>query len=106
MVKVTFQSHDGTEHVIEAEVGKTVMEVARDNNLPGIIAECGGSCACATCHVYVSEEWRDRIPAKDDMESDMLDFAWESNETSRLSCQIRLTEDLDGLHVHIPEEQA
>lgn len=106
MVKVTFQTHDGTEFVIDTQPGKTLMEVARKNNLTGILAECGGSCACATCHVYVADGWYEKLPDKDDMESDMLDFAWEPKEASRLSCQITLSEKLDGLTVRIPEEQA
>ena len=106
MIKVTFQTSDGEELTVDTKPGKTVMEVARENNLSGIIAECGGSCACATCHVYVAESWLDRLPGKDDMESDMLDFAWEPKETSRLSCQITLTKHMNGLTVRIPEDQA
>jgi len=82
------------------------MEGARDNNVPGIEADCGGACACSTCHVYVDETWVDKLPAKDDMEADMLDFAWEPDERrSRLTCQVKVTADMDGLIVHLPEKQ-
>jgi len=89
MARITFIQHDGTEHVVEAEPGMTVMEAAVKNSVPGIAAECGGACACATCHVYV----------------DMLDFAFDIRPESRLSCQIKVTEALDGLVVRIPEKQ-
>lgn len=105
-MQITFHTHDGATHVVNAELGKSVMEIARENNLNGIVAECGGSCACATCHVYVDADWVERLRPKDDMEGDMLDFAWEPRETSRLSCQIVLIEELDGLSVQIPEQQA
>ena len=106
MIRVTFHTHDGKDHTIEPQPGKTVMAIARENSLPGVIAECDGSCACATCHVCDAENRCDRLPGKDDMGSDMLDFASEQNKTSRLSCQITLIEQLDGLTVRIPEEQA
>ena len=84
----------------------TVMEGARDNGVPGIDADCGGACACSTCHVYVADEWVEKIPAKDSMEEDMLDFAYEPNPvTSRLTCQIKVTDALDGLVVKLPEKQ-
>ncbi len=86
--------------------GLTVMEGARDNGIPGIEADCGGACACSTCHVYVAEDWVDRLPAKDPMEQDMLDFAWEPDPVrSRLTCQLRVTDDLDGLVVQLPLKQ-
>lgn len=107
MVKLIFQTHDGQEHAVEAKVGTNLMEAARDNNLSGIAAECGGACACATCHVYVAPEWIEKLPEREEMEEDMLDFAWEPDgERSRLSCQIPITESLDGLTVRIPEEHA
>ena len=84
----------------------TVMEGARDNGVPGIDADCGGACACSTCHVYVDPAWVERLPGKESMEEDMLDFAWNPNpQTSRLTCQIKVTEEIDGLVVHIPERQ-
>ncbi len=105
MPKITYIEHDGTEHVVEAEIGQTVMEAAVKNKIPGIEAECGGACACATCHVYVEEAWREKTGEPEEMEEDMLDFAFDVRETSRLSCQIRVTEELDGLVVRIPEKQ-
>ena len=106
MAKITYIEHNGTEHVVEVAPGLTVMEGARDNDIPGIEADCGGACACSTCHVYVVEEWVDKLPAKDDMEADMLDFAFEPNErTSRLTCQVKVTEALDGLKVQMPSKQ-
>ena len=105
MAKITYIEHNGTEHVVEVATGMTVMEGARDNNIPGIDADCGGACACSTCHVYVHPDWVEKLPAKDDMEEDMLDFAYDVKPTSRLSCQIKLTAELDGLVVHLPEEQ-
>lgn len=106
MAKITYIEHNGTEHVIDVSNGLTVMEGARDNNVPGIEADCGGACACSTCHVYVDAAWADKLPVKDDMEADMLDFAWEPDVVrSRLTCQIKVTDDLDGLIVHLPEKQ-
>ncbi|MGR3712332.1 MAG: 2Fe-2S iron-sulfur cluster-binding protein [Shimia sp.] len=106
MAKITYVEHNGTEHVVEVASGLTVMEGARDNNIPGIEADCGGACACSTCHVYVDKEWVEKIPGKDDMEEDMLDFAYQPDPaTSRLTCQIKVTDALDGLIVKMPEKQ-
>tara|TARA_B100000902_G_C27139185_1_gene827697 strand:+ start:148 stop:471 length:324 start_codon:yes stop_codon:yes gene_type:complete len=106
MPKITYVEHDGTEHVVDVATGLTVMEGARDNNIPGIEADCGGACACSTCHVYIDPKWVAILPSKDDMEEDMLDFAWEpDSERSRLTCQIKVTDELDGLIVHMPEKQ-
>lgn len=106
MAKITYIEHNGTEHVVEVANGLTVMEGARDNNIPGIEADCGGACACSTCHVYVAKEWVDKLPPAQDMELDMLDFAYEPNpELSRLTCQIKVTDELDGLVVQMPERQ-
>lgn len=106
MAKITYIEHNGKEHVVDVANGMTVMEGARDNNIPGIEADCGGACACSTCHVYVSEAWVSKLPARDAMEEDMLDFAWEPNpERSRLTCQLKVTDDLDGLIVQMPEKQ-
>lgn len=105
MAKITFIEHNGTEHTVEAEPGMTVMEAAVKNSIPGIAAECGGACACATCHVYVQKPWREVVGSPEEMEEDMLDFAFDVREESRLSCQIKVTEDLDGLVVRVPEKQ-
>ncbi len=105
MVKITFIQPDGQEQTVEAEAGLTVMEAAKLNNVPGIEAECGGACACATCHVFVDERWREKTGKPSDMEEDMLDFAFDVREESRLSCQIRVTEDIDGLVVRVPAKQ-
>ena len=105
MARITYILHDGTERVVEAESGMTVMEAAAKNSVPGIAAECGGACACATCHVYVEEQWRAATGEPSPMEEDMLDFAFDVRPTSRLSCQIKVTEELDGLVVHTPAQQ-
>ncbi len=106
MPKITYIEHNGTEHSVDVDSGLTVMEGARDNNVPGIEADCGGACACSTCHVYVYTKWVKILPPKDDMEEDMLDFAWEPDmERSRLTCQVKVTDELDGLVVHMPEKQ-
>ena len=105
MAKITFIQPDGTEEIVEAEPGMTVMEAAKLNNIPGIEAECGGACACATCHVYVDDNWRERTGAPSEMEEDMLDFAFDVREASRLSCQIKVTPELDGLVVRVPAKQ-
>jgi 2Fe-2S ferredoxin len=106
MAKITYIEHNGTEHVVDVANGLTVMEGARDNNIPGIEADCGGACACSTCHVYVDADWVEKLPGKDAMEEDMLDFAWEPDATrSRLTCQIKVSEALDGLVVRMPEKQ-
>ena len=106
MVKITYIEFNGTEHVVDVEVGMTVMEGARDNNIPGIEADCGGACACSTCHVYVDPNWVGKIPEKEDMEEDMLDFAYSPDENlCRLTCQLQVTEEIDGLIVRMPEKQ-
>ncbi len=106
MPKITYIEHNGTKHEVDVPVGHTVMEGARDNGIPGIEADCGGACACSTCHAYVDEAWVGKLPQKQAMEADMLDFAWEPNpETSRLTCQLSVTEDMDGLVVNLPERQ-
>ncbi|RFB05228.1 2Fe-2S iron-sulfur cluster-binding protein [Parvularcula marina] len=105
MVKLTYIEHDGTTHDVEAAPGLTVMEAAVKNNVPGIDADCGGACACATCHVYVDEAFRAKTGEPSPMEESMLDFASERQENSRLSCQITVEEALDGLSVRLPEFQ-
>lgn len=105
MPKITFIEHNGTEHVVDADVGMTVMESAVRDSVPGIEAECGGACSCATCHVYVDEAWKEKTGQPEEMEEDMLDFAFDVRPNSRLSCQIKVTEDLDGLVLRVPERQ-
>ena len=105
MAKITFIQPDGTQKTVESQPGMTVMEAAKINNVPGIEAECGGACACATCHVYVDEAWREKTGKPSEMEEDMLDFAFEVREESRLSCQIKVSDALDGLLVRVPDKQ-
>ena len=105
MPKITYIESSGTKHAVDAEIGSTVMESAIKNSVPGIEAECGGACACATCHVYVDEAWFDRLPKRSPEEEDMLDFAFEAKPTSRLSCQIKVEPALDGLVVRTPAYQ-
>jgi ferredoxin, 2Fe-2S len=105
MPKITFIEHDGTQHTVDAEVGATVMETAQRNGVTSIVAECGGSCTCATCLVHVDEKWSEVVGKPSAEEEDMLDFAFEVKPTSRLSCQIKVTEALDGLIVHTPAYQ-
>jgi ferredoxin, 2Fe-2S len=105
MPKITFVEQNGTEHVIEAVNGTSVMEAAVKNMVPGIDADCGGACACATCHVYVDAAWVEKVGKPEPMEESMLDFAYEPKETSRLSCQIKVADALDGLVVRLPEFQ-
>jgi 2Fe-2S ferredoxin len=106
MPKITYIEKSGKHHTIDVANGLTVMEGAVQNNIPGIDADCGGSMACATCHVYVKEEWFNKIPKKEDGEEDMLDMAYEPNKFSRLSCQLSVSNELDGLVVQLPEKQA
>lgn len=106
MTKITFVAFDGTRFEVEAENGSTVMENAIKNSVPGIEAECGGACACATCHVYVDDGWTGVVGEPEPMEEDMLDFAFDVRPTSRLSCQIKVSDELDGLVVSVPERQA
>ena len=105
MPKVTYKDYEGNSRTIEVENGLTVMEGAIQKEIPGIDADCGGSMACATCHVYVKEDWYDKLPKKEMGEDDMLDQAYEPNSSSRLSCQIIVSDDLDGLSVYMPEKQ-
>ena len=105
MAKITYIEFNGTEHVVDVKAGQTVMEGAVKHNLPGIDADCGGACACATCHVYVDEAWLDKTGARSAMEESMLDFAEGVEPNSRLSCQIKVTDELDGLIVRTPESQ-
>ncbi len=105
MPKITYIEHNGKSHKIEVANGLSVMEGAVQNNVPGIDADCGGSCACATCHVYVEEKWFNKLPKKESAEEDMLDMAYELKKNSRLSCQILVEDSLDGLVVKMPSKQ-
>jgi 2Fe-2S ferredoxin len=105
MAKVTFIAHDGKEHVVDIAEGWSLMEGAVKNGIPGIDADCGGACACATCHVYVDPAWTASLPPIADTEEAMLDFALVTAPNSRLSCQIRVTSDMDGLIVRLPASQ-
>jgi 2Fe-2S ferredoxin len=105
MPKITYIEHNGKSHEIEVANGLTVMEGAVQNNIQGIDADCGGSCACATCHVYVDEKWFDKLSKKEAAEEDMLDVAYEPNKLSRLSCQVIVADELDGLVVKMPSKQ-
>jgi ferredoxin, 2Fe-2S len=106
MVKITFTDNTGKSLTIDADPGSTVMETAIKHGVPGIEAECGGACACATCHIYVDEAWREKVGPPSPMEEDMLDFGYDVRANSRLSCQIKVTEALDGLVIATPERQA
>jgi 2Fe-2S ferredoxin len=105
MANIKYIEHNGKEHEIEVSTGLTVMEGAIKNNIPGIDADCGGACACATCHVYINQDWVEKLNPKEDTEEDMLDFAFDVKENSRLSCQISVNDELDGLVVNLPEKQ-
>ena len=106
MPKITYIEHNGKSHTIDVANGLSVMEGAVQNNIPGIDADCGGGMACATCHVYVKEEWFDKLPNKEDGEEDMIDMAYEPNKFSRLSCQLTVSNELEGLVVTTPEKQS
>lgn len=105
MPKITFVEANGTEQIIDTRPGLSLMEVATKNGIPGIDADCGGACACATCHVYIDLDWQAKLPPKQDMEDAMLEFALDLEDTSRLSCQILVTDALDGLIVRLPSSQ-
>jgi|TARA_B100000767_G_C19534641_1_gene438104 2Fe-2S ferredoxin len=105
MAKINFIEFNGTEHTVDVDDGNTVMEAAIKNNVPGIDADCGGACACATCHVYIDPEWLQKAGEAEEMEKDMLDFAFDVEDNSRLSCCIKVSSELDGLIVRLPEKQ-
>jgi 2Fe-2S ferredoxin len=105
MAKITYVEFDGTEHAIDVADGLSVMEGAVRNRVPGIDADCGGACACSTCHVYIDPTWQEKVGPPNEMEEDMLDFAFDVKENSRLSCQIKVGPELDGLKVRMPEKQ-
>ena len=105
MAKITYIENNGTSHTVDVSEGLTVMEGAVQNNIPGIDADCGGGMACATCHVYVKDKWFDKINKKSEGEDDMIDQAYEPKKSSRLSCQIQVSPEIDGLEVHLPGKQ-
>ena len=105
MAKIKYIEHNGKSHTIDVASGLSVMEGAIQNTIPGIDADCGGSMACATCHVYVKEEWFNKLPKKEDGEEDMIDMAYEPNKFSRLSCQLIVSDELEGLVVNLPTKQ-
>ncbi|MFM8747418.1 MAG: 2Fe-2S iron-sulfur cluster-binding protein [Aestuariivirga sp.] len=105
MAKITFIQNSGAEQTVDGLPGMSVMEAAVKNMVPGIDADCGGACACATCHVYVEPEWVEKVGSRNPMEEDMLDFAFDVRDNSRLSCQIKISDALDGLRVKVPEKQ-
>ena len=105
MAKITFIQPDGSTATVEVPNGLTVMEGAIENDITGVIAQCGGSGSCSTCHCYVVEEWMSSLPPPEEEETGLIEFAWEPRESSRLTCQIRVTDELDGLVLHVPAEQ-
>jgi 2Fe-2S ferredoxin len=105
MVTVTYTQNDGTSKDVTVKIGQSVKDGAVNNLIPGIFAECGGACACATCHVYIDNQWVDRVGPAGDVEKEIIEFAEGVQENSRLSCQINISEALDGLIIHVPEEQ-
>jgi ferredoxin, 2Fe-2S len=106
MTRITFIEHDGRTHCVEATVGQSVMQAAVDNMIPGITADCGGSCSCATCHAYIGRPWSDLLSPPAQMELDVLEAAADRQATSRLTCQIKVTPQLDGLEVNLPASTA
>ena len=106
MAKITYIEHNGKSHTVEVSSGLSVMEGAIQNNIPGIDADCGGGMACATCHVYVKENWFNKLQKAEDGEQDMIDMAFEPKKNSRLSCQLIVSDELDGLQVTTPEKQS
>ena len=105
MPKIVFIEHNGKQHVVEAEVGKSVMQVALDNAVPGVLGDCGGACSCGTCHCYVDPSWEKTVPAVAEMEEVMLEGTLHTESNSRLSCQIDVTDEMDGLVVRLPISQ-
>ena len=106
MPKITYIEHNGKSHTVEVPNDLSIMEGAVQNDIPGIDADCGGACACATCHIYVDEKWFNKLPSKSEAEQDMLDMAIEPNKFSRLGCQITVNDDLDGMVVKMPSKQS
>lgn len=105
MPKLIFVEHDGTEHEVDATAGQSIMDAAINEMVPGVLAECGGACACATCHVRIDAPWAELLPAMDAMEEGMLGGAIDPDDASRLSCQISISEAMDGMRIRLPEHQ-
>lgn len=105
MVKITFVEHDGAETVVDAEIGQSLMKAATYGNVPGISADCGGNCACGTCRIYVPDEWREQFPQKKSSEEDMIEYWGDSTDGVRLSCQVKVSEAMDGLVLRLPSDQ-
>jgi 2Fe-2S ferredoxin len=105
MPKITFVQPDGSRRTVEAIAGRTAMEAARDHEIHGILAECGGECSCSTCHCYVDVQWMGLLPPRKDDEASLLEFAFDPKPESRLACQLLVTDALDGLVLHVPEKQ-
>ncbi|MGB1906635.1 MAG: 2Fe-2S iron-sulfur cluster-binding protein [Spongiibacter sp.] len=105
MPLITFVSHDGEAKEVHVESGTNLMQAAVDNGVDGILGECGGVCSCATCHCYIDDAWVAKVPAAEDLEKDMLDCVLEPKDSSRLSCQVEVSDELDGIVVHLPESQ-
>lgn len=105
MPKVTFIESNGTPHTVEGKPGRSLMQIAVEHGIPGIIGECGGSCSCATCHAYIDPAWAEKLPSESETESFMLEAVPEPRQTSRLCCQIPMSEALDGIVVTVPDEQ-
>ncbi len=105
MVKITYITFSGRAHVVDVTPGGTLMRGARDNNVPGIDADCGGACVCGTCHVYIPPDWQARLGKRTEIEEATIEFSSDVKENSRLACQITISEDMDGLVVHMPETQ-
>lgn len=105
MPKINFVLPDGARREVDVENGYSVMEAAVNNNIEGIVAECGGACACATCHSYIDEAWLNKLPEMDDMEDSMLDAAYDRKDNSRLTCQLEMNDSLDGLVVYVAENE-
>ena len=105
MARITYIEFDGTAHAVDVEPGTTLMQGAKDNNIPGILADCGGNCICGTCHVYIEPAWRERLATRTEIEKATIEFSSDVETHSRLACQIKIAEDLDGLIVRMPESQ-
>ncbi|MEH6482975.1 MULTISPECIES: 2Fe-2S iron-sulfur cluster-binding protein [Pseudomonas] len=105
MPTLTFIEHNGTEHKVKGDVGQSVMQAATFASLPGITADCGGACSCATCHTYIDDAWVSKLQAAEGMENDMLEYAFERRDNSRLSCQLIISEEMDGMVLHLPSSQ-
>lgn len=105
MPRITFIQHDGTQHILEVPVGQSLMQAAVDNSVPGVLGDCGGSCACATCHGYLDDAWHDQVPAAREDEQSLLEVVIDPTEASRLTCQLIMTPALDGAIIRLPQSQ-